>query len=63
MLGIAHDMAFRGRCVSSVTVLHEGKILSEGNVEQVQNDPKVREVGVARSRDERSGATVGGVGA
>ena len=60
---VEHDMAFLRRFASSVTVLHEGKILSEGNVEQVQNDPKVREVYLGRSRDERSGATVGGVGA
>jgi len=37
-------------------VLHEGKILSEGSVEAVQSDPKVREVYLGRSRDERSGA-------
>ncbi|HIN87244.1 MAG TPA: ABC transporter ATP-binding protein, partial [Nitrospinaceae bacterium] len=27
-----------------VTVLHEGKVLAEGSMEDVQNDPKVVEV-------------------
>jgi urea transport system ATP-binding protein len=53
---IEHDMAFLRRFATAVTVLHEGKILSEGSVEQVQGDEKVREVYLGRSRDERSGA-------
>ena len=53
---IEHDMAFLRRFASSVTVLHEGKILSEGSVDEVQADPQVREVYLGRSRDERSGA-------
>jgi urea transport system ATP-binding protein len=55
---IEHDMAFLRRFATTVTVLHEGKVLSEGSVEQVQGDPKVREVYLGRSRDERSGAVV-----
>jgi urea transport system ATP-binding protein len=55
---IEHDMSFLRRFASSVTVLHEGKVLSEGPVAQVQADPKVREVYLGRSRDERSGAVV-----
>jgi len=53
---IEHDMAFLRRFAHRVTVLHEGKVLSEGTVEQVQADPVVREVYLGRSRDERSGA-------
>ena len=53
---IEHDMAFLRRFARSVTVLHEGKILSEGSVDHVQGDPRVREVYLGRSRDERSGA-------
>ncbi|MET0458835.1 MAG: urea ABC transporter ATP-binding protein UrtD [Ilumatobacteraceae bacterium] len=53
---IEHDMAFLRRFARSVTVLHEGRILSEGSVDYVQGDPKVREVYLGRSRDERSGA-------
>ena len=57
---IEHDMAFLRRYATTVTVLHEGKILSEGSVEEVQADPKVREVYLGRSRDERSGAGLAG---
>ncbi|MET0275430.1 MAG: urea ABC transporter ATP-binding protein UrtD, partial [Acidimicrobiia bacterium] len=53
---IEHDMAFLRRFAHRVTVLHEGKILSEGSVQEVQSDPLVREVYLGRSRDERSGA-------
>ena len=53
---IEHDMAFLRRFASRVTVLHEGRVLSEGTVEQVQADPVVREVYLGRSRDERAGA-------
>jgi len=53
---VEHDMAFLRRFASSVTVLHEGRVVSEGTVEEVQSDPVVREVYLGRSRDERSGA-------
>ena len=53
---IEHDMAFLRRFARRVTVLHEGKILSEGSVQEVQSDPRVHEVYLGRSRDERSGA-------
>jgi urea transport system ATP-binding protein len=53
---IEHDMAFLRRFARSVTVLHEGKVLSEGSVDDVHGDPQVREVYLGRSRDARSGA-------
>ncbi len=52
---IEHDMAFLRRFAHTVTVLHEGRVISEGSVDQVQADPIVREVYLGRSRDERSG--------
>ena len=55
---IEHDMEFLRRFAKRVTVLHEGKVLSEGTVDEVQSDPKVQEVYLGRSRDERSGAVV-----
>ncbi|HZN14951.1 MAG TPA: urea ABC transporter ATP-binding protein UrtD [Acidimicrobiales bacterium] len=55
---VEHDMAFLRRFAHTVTVLHEGKVLSEGSVEKVQADPVVREVYLGRSRDARSGAVV-----
>jgi urea transport system ATP-binding protein len=40
---IEHDMEFVRQIASTVTVLHEGKILVEGPMKQVQNDPRVIE--------------------
>jgi urea transport system ATP-binding protein len=57
---VEHDMAFLRRFARRVTVLHEGKVLREGTVEEVQADPAVREVYLGRSRDERSGAAASG---
>ena len=41
---VEHDMDFMRAFARSVTVLHAGKVLSEGTVAQVQADPKVQEV-------------------
>ncbi|QIE43354.1 urea ABC transporter ATP-binding protein UrtD (plasmid) [Rhodobacteraceae bacterium SC52] len=41
---IEHDMGFVADIATRVTVLHQGKTLSEGSMERVQNDPKVIEV-------------------
>jgi urea transport system ATP-binding protein len=41
---IEHDMDFLRRFAQTVTVLHAGRVLSEGTVAQVQADPKVQEV-------------------
>jgi urea transport system ATP-binding protein len=41
---IEHDMEFVKNIAHRVTVLHQGKILAEGSMEAVQNDPKVIEV-------------------
>ncbi|NYZ16669.1 urea ABC transporter ATP-binding protein UrtD [Azospirillum sp. RWY-5-1] len=41
---IEHDMKFVEDIAHKVTVLHQGKILSEGSMERVKNDPKVVEV-------------------
>lgn len=44
ILIIEHDMEFVSRIAHKVTVLHLGKILAEGSMEQIQNHPKVIEV-------------------
>jgi len=44
VLVIEHDMHFVEEIADRVTVLHQGKVLSEGSMEKVQNDPKVIEV-------------------
>jgi urea transport system ATP-binding protein len=41
---IEHDMNFVKDIAHKVTVLHQGKILSEGTMDKVQNDPRVVEV-------------------
>ncbi len=41
---IEHDMQFVAQIADKVTVLHQGKILAEGLVDKVKNDPKVIEV-------------------
>jgi urea transport system ATP-binding protein len=55
---VEHDMAFLRRFAQRVTVLHEGRVVSEGSVEHVQADPIVREVYLGRSRDSRAGAVL-----
>jgi urea transport system ATP-binding protein len=47
---IEHDMDFLRDFASSVTVLHEGKILCEGSVADVQADEGVQEVYLGRSK-------------
>jgi urea transport system ATP-binding protein len=41
---VEHDMDFVRSIASRVTVLHEGRVLAEGDMDLVQNDPHVREV-------------------
>jgi len=41
---IEHDMKFVEDIADRVTVMHQGKVLSEGSMERVQSDPKVIEV-------------------
>jgi urea transport system ATP-binding protein len=41
---IEHDMEFVKRIAHKVTVMHQGKILAEGSMEQVQKDERVIDV-------------------
>jgi urea transport system ATP-binding protein len=41
---VEHDMEFVRSIARRVTVLHEGRVIAEGDMDQVQNDPKVKEV-------------------
>jgi urea transport system ATP-binding protein len=50
VLVIEHDMEFVRRIARKVTVLHEGTVLCEGSVEQVQSDPRVMEIYLGRQR-------------
>jgi urea transport system ATP-binding protein len=44
MIVVEHDMEFVRSIARQVTVLHEGRVLAEGDMDQVQNDPRVIEV-------------------
>ena len=41
---VEHDMDFVRSIAKKVTVLHQGSVLAEGTMDQVQNDPRVVEV-------------------
>jgi urea transport system ATP-binding protein len=41
---VEHDMDFVRSIANKVTVLHEGSVLAEGNMQSVQTDPRVIEV-------------------
>jgi urea transport system ATP-binding protein len=41
---VEHDMEFVRSIARRVTVLHEGSVLTEGSMEEVQNDPRVVQV-------------------
>ena len=51
VLVIEHDMEFVRQIARKVTVLHQGTVLCEGPVEQVQTDPRVLEVYIGRRRE------------
>lgn len=48
LLVVEHDMAFVAKIARKVTVLHEGSVIAEGAMDQVQNDPRVIEVYLGR---------------
>lgn len=41
---VEHDMSFVRSIARRVVVLHEGRVIAEGDMDQVQNDPRVIEV-------------------
>src|SRR6267378_2653595 len=51
VLVIEHDMEFVRQIARRVTVLHQGVVLCEGPVEQIQNDARVLEVYIGRRRE------------
>lgn len=52
---VEHDMDFMRSYARSVSVLHAGKVLSEGTVAEVQADPRVQEVYLGRASDPEPG--------
>lgn len=47
---IEHDMTFVRQIARKVTVLHQGTVLCEGTVDDVQNDERVKEVYLGRKK-------------
>lgn len=47
---IEHDMVFVRQLARKVTVLHQGTVLCEGNVDEVQNNERVIEVYLGRKK-------------
>src|SRR5438270_506814 len=45
---VEHDMHFVASIARTVTVLHEGKVLAEGTMDRVREDPRVVEVYLGR---------------
>ena len=55
---IEHDMDFLRDFASVVTVLHEGRLLCEGSVSDVQADPRVQEVYLGRNKSHATAEAV-----
>jgi len=53
---VEHDMEFLRRYASRVTVLHEGRVLTEGSVDEVRADPRVQAVYLGGTREEAGDA-------
>ena len=48
LIVVEHDMDFVARIADRVTVLHEGRVLAEGSMQQIQQNEKVIEVFLGR---------------
>lgn len=51
ILVIEHDMEFVRQLARTVTVMHEGTVLCEGPMDQIQKDPRVVEVYLGREQE------------
>lgn len=49
---IEHDMEFVRQIARKVTVLHQGSVLCEGSMDEVQNDPRVIEVYLGQPQED-----------
>lgn len=43
ILVVEHDMSFVRAIAETITVMHQGKLLSQGSIAEIENDPKVAE--------------------
>jgi urea transport system ATP-binding protein len=44
MLVVEHDMHFIRQIANKITVMHQGRVIAEGTMNEVENDPKVKEI-------------------
>ena len=51
LLVIDHDMTFVRQIASKVTVLHEGQMLCQGTMQEVQRNPRVIQVYLGEDRE------------
>lgn len=56
VLVVEHDMNFVRQFARKITVLHEGRVLSEGSFEHVKNDPDVISVYLGRGGEPKKDA-------
>jgi urea transport system ATP-binding protein len=56
ILVIEHDMVFVRQIARKVTVLHQGHVLCEGSVDEVQSDERVIQVYLGRKKREKAHA-------
>jgi urea transport system ATP-binding protein len=62
LLVIDHDMTFVRQIASKVTVLHEGQMLCQGTIQEVQRNPRVIQVYLGEDReDDAANRTVASV--
>jgi branched-chain amino acid transport system ATP-binding protein/urea transport system ATP-binding protein len=50
MIVVEHDMQFIRMIAQKVTVFHQGRILIEGDMDEVSSDERVREVYLGHRR-------------
>jgi urea transport system ATP-binding protein len=56
---VEHDMDFLRKFATRVTVMHEGKVLIEGPVATITNDPRVQEVYLGKREEATLGQAAG----
>ncbi|WP_412030269.1 urea ABC transporter ATP-binding protein UrtD [Deinococcus yunweiensis] len=56
VLVIDHDMHFVELLNAPITVLHQGQVFREGDLDTLRNDPDVMEIYLGRPKDAESGA-------
>ena len=52
LLVVEHDMAFVREIAERITVMHLGQVLAEGNVAEIESNPKVREAYLGSEGDQ-----------